>query len=416
MNVLSQTDPQLAELIAQETDRQSNTLELIASENHTSRAVIEAMGSILTDKYAEGYPRKRWYEGCWNADQVEQLAIDRCRELFGVEHANVQPHCGTGANTAVYLAALAPGAKIMGLNLAHGGHLSHGYDVNISGKFYQAVNYGVEKDTELLDMDRVRQQALAEKPDLLVVGASAYPRKLDFAAFGSIAREVGCPLLADIAHIAGLVAAKVHPDPADHSDFITTTTHKTLRGPRGGVVMCKSDWAKKIDSAVFPGTQGGPLVHVIAAKAVAFHEAAGPDFRTYSQAVIDNCQTLAGELLQRHWRLVSGGTDNHLLLIDLRSRFEELTGKEAADWLARARIIANKNTVPFETRSPFKASGIRIGTPAVTSRGMGAAEMTRIAEWVDTVLTSGGDQAVLETVAGQVQELCGQFPIPFLQD
>jgi glycine hydroxymethyltransferase len=416
MNVLSQTDPQLAELIDQETDRQSNTLELIASENHTSRAVIEAMGSLLTDKYAEGYPRKRWYEGCWNADQVEQLAIDRCRELFGVEHANVQPHCGTGANTAVYLAALKPGAKIMGLNLAHGGHLSHGYDVNISGKFYRAVNYGVEKDTELLDMDRVRQQALAEKPDLLVVGASAYPRKLDFAAFGSIAREVGCPLLADIAHIAGLVAAKVHPDPAAHSDFITTTTHKTLRGPRGGVVMCKSDWAKKIDSAVFPGTQGGPLVHVIASKAVAFHEAMRPEFRAYSQAVIDNCQALAGELLQRNWRLVSGGTDNHLLLIDLRSRFEELTGKEAADWLARAAIIANKNTVPFETRSPFQASGIRIGTPAVTSRGMGPAEMTRIAEWVDTVLTSGGDEKVLDTVAGQVRQLCSQFPIPFLQD
>ncbi|MFP4354430.1 MAG: serine hydroxymethyltransferase [Phycisphaerae bacterium] len=415
MNVLSKTDPQLAGLIEQEVQRQSNTLELIASENHTSPGVIEAMGTLLTDKYAEGYPRKRWYEGCINADEVEQLAIDRCKELFGVEHANVQPHSGTSANTAVYLAALQPGAKIMGLNLAHGGHLSHGYDVNISGKFYQAVNYGVDKETELLDMDQVRQQALQEKPDLLVVGASAYPRKIDFEAFGSIAREIGCPMLSDIAHIAGLVAAKVHPDPAAHSDFITTTTHKTLRGPRGGVVMCTEQWAKKIDSAVFPGTQGGPLVHVIAAKATAFHEALQPAFRDYSQKVIDNCKILAEALLEMGWRLVSGGTDNHLLLIDLRSRFEELTGKDAAAWLSSASIIANKNTVPFETRSPFKASGVRIGTPAATSRGMGGEEMKKIAAWVDTVLTSGGDEAILQKVGQEVQATCKQFPLPALQ-
>ena len=412
MNVLPAVDPELARMIDCESQRQQETLELIASENHTSPAVIEAMGSLLTDKYAEGYPRKRWYEGCANADTIEQLAIDRANQLFGTEHANVQPHSGTSANTAVYLAALEPGAKILGLNLAHGGHLSHGYDVNISGKFYKAVNYGVEKDTERFDMDRIREQALAEKPDMIVVGASAYPRQIDFAAFGAIAKEVGCPLMADIAHIAGLVAAKVHPDPAPYSDFITTTTHKTLRGPRGGVILCREAWAKKIDSAVFPGTQGGPLIHVIAAKAVAFHEALQPAFRQYAQDVLDNCQVLASALLERNWRLVSGGTDNHLLLIDLRSRYDELTGKQAAAWLAQAGIIVNKNTVPFETRSPFQASGIRIGTPAITSRGMGAEQMKQIAAWVDEVLTSGGDEQVIQRIGGQVGELCRQFPIP----
>jgi glycine hydroxymethyltransferase len=411
-DILNQVDPQIAQLILQESQRQSETLEMIASENHTSPAVIEAMGSVLTDKYAEGYPRKRWYEGCWNADAVEQLAIERFRELFGVEHANVQPHSGTSANTAVYLAALEPGSKIMGMSLAHGGHLSHGYDVNISGKIYESCSYGVDEKTELLDMDQIRDQALKEKPDMIVVGASAYPRKIDFEAFGQIASQVGATLLADIAHIAGLVAAKVHPDPAPHSDFVTTTTHKTLRGPRGGVIGCTEQWAKKVDSAVFPGTQGGPLVHAIAAKAVAFHEALKPEFVEYQNKVLENCQALASALMDKGWRLVSGGTENHLLLIDLRSRFEQLTGKQAAGWLSQAGIIANKNTIPFETRSPFQASGIRLGTPAATSRHMGPEQMAQIAEWVDAVLTSNGDEQKLTAIRSRVRELCAGFPIP----
>ena len=412
MSQISQTDPEMNALIQAEVTRQANTLELIASENHASRAVIEALGSVLTDKYAEGYPRRRWYEGCDNADTVEQLAIDRLNKLFGSDHANVQPHSGTSANIAVYLAALKPGAKILGLNLSHGGHLSHGYDVNISGKFYKAVNYGVREDTEQLDMDQVRQQALAEKPDMIVVGASAYPRKIDFQAFGAIAKEVGCPLLSDIAHIAGLVAAGVHPDPVPYSDFVTTTTHKTLRGPRGGAILCTSDWAKAIDSAVFPGTQGGPLIHVIAAKGVAFHEAGQPEFKEYSKKVISNCQVLAAELIELNWRLVSGGTDNHLLLIDLRSRYEDLTGKVAAKWLRDAGLVANKNTIPFETRSPFQASGIRIGTPALTTRGMGPEQMKTLAAWIDQILSSDGDEAVISRVNNEVIELCKQFPIP----
>ncbi len=411
-DILHQTDPEVAQLIDQETRRQSETLEMIASENHTSPAVIEAMGSVLTDKYAEGYPKKRWYEGCWNADSVEQLAIDRFCKLFGVDCANVQPHSGTSANTAVYLAALEPGDKIMGMSLAHGGHLSHGYDVNISGMFYKSVSYGVSEKTERLDMDQVRQMALKERPDMIVVGASAYPRQIDFAAFGDIAKEVGALVLADIAHIAGLVAAGVHPDPAPHSDFVTTTTHKTLRGPRGGVIGCKEDWAKKINSAVFPGTQGGPLVHVIAAKAVAFHEAMQPEFIEYQKKVIANCQALAAALKEEGWRLVSDGTENHLLLIDLRSRFEDLTGKQAAGWLSQAGIIANKNTIPFETRSPFQASGVRLGTPAATTRGMGEAQMKTIAQWVDAVLTSQGDEEKLSGIREQVLEFCKEFPVP----
>jgi glycine hydroxymethyltransferase len=412
MSALDKVDPTIAGMIRDEQERQGRTLELIASENHTSAAVIEAMGSVLTDKYAEGYPNKRWYCGCENADAVEQLAIDRCKELFGVEHANVQPHSGTSANIAVYLAALKPGDKIMGLNLAHGGHLSHGYEVNISGKFYSAVNYGVREDNERLDMDQIRQQALKERPQMLMVGASAYPRKIDFSAFGEIAREVGAVLVSDIAHIAGLVAAKEHPDPAPDSDFITTTTHKTLRGPRGGVVMCKQDWAKKLDSAVFPGIQGGPLVHVIAAKAVAFHEDMQPSFKQYVQKVIANAKALAAALDEKGWRLVSGGTDNHLLLVDLRSRFPEMTGKDAANWLAAANLVANKNTVPFETRSPFKASGIRFGTPGVTSRGLGEQEMKIIADWVERILTSEGDEELISAVREEVGEMCRQYPVP----
>jgi glycine hydroxymethyltransferase len=409
---LAQSDPEVAELIRQERRRQSETLEMIASENHTSPAVIEAMGSVLTDKYAEGYPNKRWYEGCWNADSVEQLAIDRFCKLFGVECANVQPHSGTSANTAVYLASLEPGDKIMGMSLAHGGHLSHGYDVNISGMFYKSVSYGVSEETETLDMDQVRKQALKERPRMIVVGASAYPRQIDFEAFAEIAGQIDAMVLADVAHIAGLVAAKVHPDPAPYSDFVTTTTHKTLRGPRGGVIGCKEQWAKKINSAVFPGTQGGPLVHVMAAKAVAFHEAMSQDFVEYQKKVLANCKALAQALQEKGWRLVSGGTENHLLLIDLRSRFEDLTGKQAASWLSRAGIIANKNTIPFETRSPFQASGIRLGTPAATTRGMGEAQMRQIAAWVDTVLTGNGDEDLLDRVGREVLECCKDFPVP----
>lgn len=412
MSILEKNDPQVAAIIAGEKNRQASTLELIASENHCSAAVMEAQGSVLTDKYAEGYPRKRWYNGCEFADQAEQLAIDRCKQMFGADHANVQPHSGTSANIGVYLAALAPGATIMGMNLAHGGHLSHGYDVNISGKFYKAVNYSVSESTERLDMDQVRQQALKERPDILVVGASAYPRIIDFEAFGRIAQELGIPLLADVAHIAGLIVGGVHPSPTAAADFITTTTHKTLRGPRGGVICCKEAWAKKIDSAIFPGIQGGPLVHVIAAKAVAFGEAIQPSFKDYAKQVIANAAALAGELMAKGWRLVSGGTDNHLMLIDLRSRLPELTGKDAANWLADAGIIANKNTIPFETRSPFQASGIRLGTPAITTRGMKGEQMKQIAALVDRVLNSGGDEAKLTAVRKEVEELCEQFPVP----
>lgn len=412
MSSLEKQDPDLAAIIEREQIRQNTTLELIASENHTSRAVIEATGSILTDKYAEGYPRKRWYCGCENADAVEQLAIDRCKELFGVDHANVQLHSGTSANMAVYLAALQPGDTIMGLNLAHGGHLSHGYEVNISGKFYNAINYGVDRGSELLDMDAIRKQAVDEKPEMIVVGASAYPRKIDFDAFGEIAKEIDAILVADIAHIAGLVAAGEHPNPAPASDFITTTTHKTLRGPRGGVAMCTENWAKKLDSAVFPGIQGGPLVHAIAGKAVAFHEAQQPAFKQYIKQVIANAQVLAEALGEKGWRLVSGGTENHLLLIDLRSRMPDLTGKDAANWLASANIVCNKNTVPFETRSPFKASGIRLGTPGVTTRGMGVSEMRQIADWVEQVIVSGGDKEVIRRVKGEVIELCHAHPVP----
>ncbi len=412
MSLLDKVDPQVAQLVQAEHDRQAGTLELIASENHASPAVIEAMGTVLTDKYAEGYPRKRWYSGCENADAVEQLAIDRANELFGTEHANVQPHSGTSANMAVYLAGLKPGAKIMGMNLSHGGHLSHGYEVNISGKFYQAVNYGVAEGSELLDMDAVAEQARKERPDMIVVGASAYPRIIDFEAFSSICKEVGAVLLADIAHIAGLVAAGVHPSPAGCAEYITMTTHKTLRGPRGGMILCKEEFAKPIDSAVFPGIQGGPLVHVIAAKAVAFGEALQPAFKQYAQNVIDNAKALAGELSAKGWRLVSGGTDNHLLLIDLRSRLPELTGKEAAGWLASSGLVANKNTIPFETRSPFKASGIRLGSPALTTRGLGVEEMKTVADWVDRVLTSDGDEQTIADVRGQVAEMCKAYPIP----
>jgi glycine hydroxymethyltransferase len=412
MNRLEMVDPEIARLVRAEQRRQAETLEMIASENHVSPAVLVALGSVLTDKYAEGYPHKRYYCGNENVDQVEQVAIDRAKQLFGAEHANVQPHCGTGANLAVYLAALKPGSKIMGMELAHGGHLSHGMKINASGIFWQTVSYGVNRLTERLDMDEVRRQVLAERPAMLVAGASSYPRTLDFQAFGQIAAEAGCLLLSDIAHIAGLVVGGVHPDPVPHSTFVTTTNHKTLRGPRGGVILCRAEWARKIDSAVFPGLQGGPLEHVIAAKAVAFHEAMKPEFRQYAASIVANAKALAEELMARGWRLVSGGTDNHLMLMDLRSRDESLTGHVAAEWLASAGIITNKNVIPFDPRKPVETSGIRLGTPALTTRGMGLGEMKTVADWIDTVLSSRGSADVVRDIRGKVLDLCRHFPIP----
>jgi glycine hydroxymethyltransferase len=409
---LEQADPEIARLIRAEQRRQADTLELIASENHVSPAVLVALGSVLTDKYAEGYPRKRFYCGNENIDSVEQICIDRAKELFGAEHANVQPHCGTSANLAVYLAALQPNAKILGMELNHGGHLSHGMKVNVSGRFYKTFGYGVEPDTERIDMSEVRRKALELRPDMLVAGASAYPRIIDFEAFGQIAEEAGCPLLSDIAHIAGLVVGGAHPNPMPHSTFVTTTNHKTLRGPRGGIILCKAEWAHKIDAAVFPGLQGGPLEHVIAAKAVAFKEAMRPEFREYTAAIVANAAALAEGLLEAGWRLVSGGTDNHLLLVDLRSREPDLTGRVAAGWLASAGLIANRNVIPFDTRKPTEASGIRLGTPALTTRGMGAAEMKTVAGWIDRILTSGGDESVIEGIHENVLEMCREFPIP----
>ena len=412
MSVLEEVDPQVAAMIDDERKRQSRTLGLIASENHVSASVLEALGSVLTDKYAEGYPWNRWYCGNQHIDSIEQLAIDRAKALFGAEHVNVQTHCGTSANLAVYMAALEPGNKILGMELAHGGHLSHGMASNISGIMYRTTSYGVSDETEMLDMDHVREIALAERPEMLVCGASAYPRTIDFEAFGQIAREVGCPLLSDIAHIAGLVVGDVHPDPVPHSTFVTTTNHKTLRGPRGGIILCRREWARRIDAAVFPGLQGGPLEHVIAAKAVAFHEATGPHFKDYARRIVANAKSLAEELMGRGWRLVSGGTDNHLMLIDLRSRDEEMTGQMAADWLASADIVTNKNAIPFDPRPPVEASGIRLGTPALTTRGMGAEHMQLIAGWIDEILTTRGNEAVIERVAVGVAELCRQFRVP----
>ena len=412
MDRLEKADPEIARIVRAEQRRQGETLELIASENHVSPPVLVALGSCLTDKYAEGYPGRRYYCGNENIDSVERICIERAKRLFGAEHANVQPHCGTSANLAVYLAALQPGAKILGMELAHGGHLSHGMKINASGVFYKTFGYGVSPDTETIDMDEVRRKALEIKPDIIVAGASAYPRTIDFEAFGRIADEVDCPLLADIAHIAGLVVAGEHPTPVPHSTFVTTTNHKTLRGPRGGIILCTEEWASRIDAAVFPGLQGGPLEHVIAAKAVAFHEAMRPEFKQYAAAIVANAKALAEALMSKGWRLVSGGTDNHLLLVDLSSCRAELTGHDAAEWLAAAGIIANKNVIPFEPRPAAETSGIRLGTPALTTRGMGIAEIKRIAGWIDEVLCSTGDPAVAEAVHKQVVGLCGEFPIP----
>jgi len=398
-------DPDLAEAIFQEEKRQQNKIELIASENFVSRAVMAAQGSVMTNKYAEGYPGKRYYGGCEYVDIAENLARDRAKKLFGAEHVNVQPHSGAQANTAVYFAMLKPGDTVLGMNLSHGGHLTHGSPVNISGMYYNFVAYGVGKETETIDYDQVLAVAKEAKPKMIVAGASAYPRKLDFAKFREIADAVGAYLMVDMAHIAGLVAAGLHPNPVPHAHFVTTTTHKTLRGPRGGMILCKEEFAKDIDKAIFPGIQGGPLMHVIAAKAVSFHEALQPEFKKYQQRILENAQVLSKSLQDKGFRLVSGGTDNHLMLVDLRTK--GLTGKEAEKLLDEAGITVNKNTIPFETESPFVTSGIRIGTPAVTTRGMGPAEMTEIANLINMVLIEKN----MEEARAGVKALTEKFPL-----
>src|SRR5215207_8059403 len=413
---LRSLDPEIHAAIVAELGREQNHIELIASENFTYPAVMEAQGSVLTNKYAEGYPAKRWYGGCEHVDKVENLAIERAKKLFGAEHANVQPHSGSQANFAVYTAVLQPGDKLLGMNLSHGGHLTHGNPANFSGKLYQFVQYGVREDTGLIDYDELAAVALREKPKMITVGASAYSRVIDFARMGEIARSVGALLFADIAHIAGLVATGHHPSPFPHADFVTTTTHKTLRGPRGGLTMCKAAHAKAIDSAVFPGGQGGPLMHVIAGKAVCFGECLKPEFKAYSGQVIKNAQALAAAMTARGYKINSGGTDNHLMLVDLRAKFPDLTGKVAQETLDRANITCNKNTVPFETRSPFQASGIRLGTPAVTSRGFTESDMDEIAGSIDSVLTAigtPGEAAALDSVKLRVAALTATHPLPY---
>ena len=406
---LADIDPEIAKALRAETQRQHRNLELIASENFVSRAVLEAVGSVLTNKYAEGYPGRRYYGGCEVVDVVEDLAISRAKELFGAEHANVQPHSGAQANMAVYFTLLKPGDTVLGPNLSHGGHLTAGSPVNYSGKFYSIVAYGVRKDTERIDLDQVRDLARRHRPKLIIAGGSAFPRAIDFAPFGDIAREVGAVLMADIAHPAGLVAAGLHPSPVGIADFVTTTTHKTLRGPRGGMVMCRSEHGPALDKTVMPGVQGGPLMHVIAGKAVAFHEALTPAWRDYQKQIVKNAAALAEALVGHGYRLVTGGTDTHLMLMDLTSR--NITGKDAQEALDRAWITVNKNTVPFETKSPMVTSGVRIGTPAVTTRGMGEAEMREIARLIDRVLSNLGSSSVEATVRGEVQELTSRFPL-----
>lgn len=404
---IEKTDLEIARLIEAETERQRNKLELIASENFTSPAVMEAMGTPLTNKYAEGYPGKRYYGGCEWVDRVENLAIDRARKLFGAEHVNVQPHSGAQANTAVYFAMLKPGDVILGMNLAHGGHLSHGSPVNISGAYYKVVPYGVDEKNFRIDYDELRKKAVESRPKLIVAGASAYSRTIDFTAFREIAEEVGAYLMVDMAHIAGLVAAGLHPNPVGHAHFVTTTTHKTLRGPRGGMILCREEFAKAIDKAVFPGTQGGPLMHVIAAKAVCFGEALSEEFKDYQRQILKNASRLAGELMKRGFDIVSGGTDNHLMLVDLRNK--GVTGKQAEKWLDDVGITVNKNAIPFDLQSPFITSGIRMGTPAVTTRGMKEDDMAEIAELVSLILDNY--DANRDAVRERVGALCGRYPL-----
>jgi glycine hydroxymethyltransferase len=408
-SALERVDPEVWRAIRAEAERQQTNLELIASENVVSRAVLEAQGSILTNKYAEGYPGRRYYGGCEHVDVVEQLAIDRAKALFGAEHANVQPHSGSQANMAVYFSQLQPGDTILAMDLTHGGHLTHGSPVNFSGKFFKVVPYGVRREDERLDIDAMRALAREHRPKMIVVGYSAYPRAIDFQPFRDAADEVGAMVMVDIAHFAGLVAAGVHPSPVPLAEFVTTTTHKTLRGPRGGMVLCREAQAKSLNSSVFPGNQGGPLMHVIAAKAVALQEAATPEFKTYQQQIVRNARALAEGLTAKGLRLVSGGTDNHLMLLDLRNT--EITGKLAQETLEAANITVNRNTVPFETRSPFVTSGVRIGTPAVTTRGMKEAEMSAIAGLIARALEKVGDEAALKSVRDDVISLCRRFPI-----
>ena len=409
MNHLSSVDPEIAAAIGQEAHRQEEGLELIASENFVSPAVLEAAGSVMTNKYAEGYPGKRYYGGCEFVDIAESLAIDRAKQLFGAEHANVQPHSGAQANMSVYVAMLKPGDTILGMNLAHGGHLTHGHPLNFSGKFYNIVPYGVTKDDELLDYAELERLAREHKPKMIVVGASAYPRQFDFPRISAVAKSVGALMMTDMAHIAGLVAAGVHPSPVPHSDFVTTTTHKTLRGPRGGMVLCRSEFAKDIDRAVFPGVQGGPLMHIIAAKAVCFKEALSPDFKLYQQQIVANAKTMASALASAGFRIVSGGTDNHLMLVDVFSR--GITGKAAEAALGRASITVNKNAIPFDQNPPMTASGIRIGTPAVTTRGMAEREMQAIAGFITRVLAQPDDATTSSAVRTEVESLCRAFPL-----
>lgn len=407
---LRQVDPEVVDAILKETRRQGQKIELIASENFVSQAVLEAQGSVLTNKYAEGYPGRRYYGGCEFVDIVETLAIERAKKLFGAEHVNVQPHSGAQANTAVYFALLEPGDVVMGMNLAHGGHLTHGHPMNFSGRFYKIVPYGVSRETETIDYDEVAEIAKANSPKLIVAGASAYPRIIDFARLREIADSVGAMLMVDMAHIAGLVAAGLHPSPVPYADFVTTTTHKTLRGPRGGMILCKKEYAKRIDSAVFPGTQGGPLMHVIAAKAVALKLALQPEFAEYQRQTVANAKALAAALVAEGFDLVSGGTDNHLMLVNLINK--GLTGKDAEKALDEVGITVNKNAIPFDPQKPFISSGIRLGTPAVTSRGMKEPEMKEIASMIAEVL-NGMKSGTLDkqAVAAQVQTLCARFPL-----
>lgn len=415
LSEVEKVDPLAAHAIAEEMRRQQEGLELIASENYASAAVLACQGSALTNKYAEGYPGRRYYGGCEFVDALERLAADRARALFGAEHANVQPHAGAQANMAVCFAALEPGDAILTMNLAHGGHLTHGSPVNFSGKLYNIVHYGVRKDDERIDYDDVARLARDHRPKMIVAGASAYSRVIDFERFGAIAEESGALLMVDMAHVAGLVAAGVHPNPTPHADFVTSTTHKTLRGPRSGFILCTSKWARRVDSSVFPGVQGGPLMHVVAAKAVAFAEAAGASFREYASQVVANAKTLGEELAAGGLRIVTGGTDNHLLLVDVTT-IPGLTGKVAETALDKAGITCNKNMIPYDPRKPMDPSGVRLGTPALTTRGMKQKEMTRIAAWILAALAAVDDDAALERIRGEVREFCRDYPVPGVSD
>lgn len=408
---LGEVDPQIVEIASKDLTRQQNSLMLIPSENYASRAVMEAQSTILANKYAEGYPGERYYNGCKFMDETESLAIERAKTLFGAEHVNVQPHAGSQANMAVYHALLEPGDTILGMSLSHGGHLTHGDNVNFSGRYYNVIAYGVDAKTERIDMAEIAALAQEHRPKLIVVGATAYPRQFDFAAWREVADSVDAYLLTDIAHIAGLIAGGVHPDPVPYSDVVTTTTHKTLRGPRGAMIMCKSEYANQIDRAVFPGLQGGPFLHTIAARAVAFKEASTPAFKTYQAQIVKNAKALAARLLENGFRLVSGGTDNHLMLIDLTSKYEKLSGRQAADHLEAAGIIVNKNTIPFDKRKPRTTSGLRIGTPMITTRGMKEDDMVQVADFIAETLENRQKASIKRRIRKKVEEFCAQFPI-----